>query len=67
VSAFELSDADRGSAAWASIERMLAARLADLRAKNDRLQTAEETAHLRGQIAEIKTLLSLAEPRPHVD
>jgi len=44
---------------WITIKEHLEARLANLREKNDRAMSAEKTACLRGQIAEIKALLKL--------
>jgi hypothetical protein len=37
-------------------------RLDKLRAENDSSLTAKQTAHLRGQIAEVKRTIKLAEP-----
>lgn len=61
---FKLAASDVASPTWAKLERHLRARLADLRARNDNPQTADETAFLRGRIAEVKALLHTAEEDP---
>lgn len=63
MSDFELLPADLTSATWLSLKQHLQDRLATLRAQNDTEQTPEKTARLRGQIAEVKRLLALGEPR----
>lgn len=59
-----LTPADRNSPVWRAIEQHYTDRLATLRAKNDAKQDAEATAYLRGQIAECKLILSLADDKP---
>ena len=49
---------------WKAIEARTKARLETLRAKNDSALGVEQTAHVRGQIAELKGLLTLALPAP---
>lgn len=57
-----LSTADRRSALWALIEKEYTERLQNLRSQNDAASlTAEQTAVLRGRIAEIKGLLALGQ------
>ena len=58
-----LNAADTGSPLWRSLSEHMQARLATLREKNDAPKTGDDTAFLRGQIAEIKAFLSLAEDR----
>lgn len=62
---FRLKQHERGSEVWLSLERHLAERLQTLRMQNDANQTDESTAHLRGRIAEIKSLLSLGKDLPN--
>ncbi len=57
----------RDSPVWADIKAHYEQRLLVLRAKNDGQAAIEVTAFLRGQIAEVKTLLSLADERPTVE
>lgn len=64
---FTLSPADRRSPVWLAIEAHLTERLATLRGRNDGDMTPEKTAHLRGQITEVKALLTLAQDRPKVE
>lgn len=49
------------SSLWAKLTEHYEARLQLLRAKNDNPLTPEETSRLRGRLAEVKFLLSLAE------
>lgn len=50
---------DTTSATWASIEDYLNERLKSLREKNDTELSEQQTARIRGQIAEVKSLLLL--------
>lgn len=51
---------DFQSAAWKRFKRDLEARLAELRAQNDKLTNDENTTTaIRGRIAEVKRILSL--------
>jgi hypothetical protein len=62
---FELTAQDRNSATWRRLEEHLTARLAQLRAKNDRPLSEQETATLRGQIACLKEIIALGkDPAP---
>jgi len=61
---FELSAADRRSTLWMQIEQHLNQRLDTLRRSNDGDRGEIPTALLRGQIAELKYILTLGqEPR----
>ncbi len=60
----KLNDAERQSAVWTKISEELTARLESLRTQNDTHKTAEETASLRGRIAEVKSMLNWAIPDP---
>ena len=65
---FDLSAIERVSSVWIKCEAFLKDRLQRLREKNDRLLDADETAQVRGQIAEVKALLRLGrEPLPPLD
>lgn len=46
------------------IERFLRDRLETLREKNDRHQSAEDTAAIRGEIKAVKALIAIGEERP---
>jgi len=60
---FTLTAADRESPLWRRFEAHLNERLAVLREQNDADKTPDATAHIRGRIAELKTLLDLARER----
>ena len=49
------------SSTWFAIKEYYTARLSELRLKNDATQSIESTERLRGQIYEIKQLLSIEE------
>lgn len=57
---FRLGEQDRRSPVWLALHDYYVARLAMLRAQNDSHADAEKTAFKRGQIAEAKALLALA-------
>jgi len=61
-----LSVNDRTSAVWQKLKPYLEKRLETLRRKNDSDKSQEQTAKLRGQIAEVNHLLSLGTDRPQV-
>lgn len=61
--AFELTAADKQSALWRDLEAHMTERLSALRLLNDGDKTPDETAKLRGQIAEVKAFLSLGKER----
>lgn len=64
---FALTNEDKATAAWAKLVRHWEDRLASLRAQNDGDRTAEETAHLRGKIAEVKRNLTFDQNAPILD
>lgn len=53
---------DTNSPAWIAIREYHIARLDELRRKNDNPQSQDATDRLRGQILEIKNLLSIEKP-----
>ena len=53
-----LTDVERHHPLWLKLEAHLQARVAILRAKNDGPLDALQTATIRGQITEVKALLS---------
>lgn len=55
---FILTDGERHHPLWLKLEAHLQARTAILRAKNDGPLDALQTATIRGQITEVKALLS---------
>lgn len=56
----KISPADRGTRLWHDIEEHLQRRLQALREQNDNQgMTADQTAIIRGRIAEVKSLLAL--------
>ena len=59
---FSLAPHERTSPLWQSLERHMDDRLAQLRAQNDAHLPAERTADIRGRIAQLKELMSLAKP-----
>jgi hypothetical protein len=63
---FSLNRVERQSPVWLALHAHYTKRLAELRAQNDTMKPAEETAFLRGQISAVKVLLALNEDRPHV-
>lgn len=56
----------RDSPLWDMLVKHQRARLESLRAQNDADKSSEETAKLRGRIAEVKAFLALAEDSPPV-
>jgi hypothetical protein len=55
---------DRQSTTWAKLKKYIEARIESLRAKNDGDLDPIATAKVRGQIASMKNLLTLAQPAP---
>jgi len=56
----KISPADRATRLWHDIEEHLQRRLQTLREQNDNQgMTADQTAIIRGRIAEVKSLLAL--------
>lgn len=65
--AFVLPSDERHSALWKRLEQFTDERLNVLRRRNDGELTPDQTAHLRGRIAEIKhirDLLAMENPSP---
>ena len=56
---FQLTLSERNSALWLRLKQHLEDELALLRVQNDDDRDPVATAHLRGEIARIKTLLAL--------
>jgi len=57
----ELNQNDFASVTWQRLRLHLESRLRVLRLRNDANLNADETAHIRGQISALKTLLALEE------
>lgn len=57
-----LPEIEAQSNTWFALKEYYTQRLDELRRKNDNSQSIEITEKLRGQIAEIKQLLSLDKP-----
>lgn len=57
---------DRRNHVWVKLRKHLEERRETLRRKNDADLDERRTARLRGQIAEITTLLALAEDQPTI-
>jgi hypothetical protein len=57
---------DRQSAVWLRLRAHYEARLLLLRSSNDGNLSAEQTAKIRGRIAEVKALLALEKDTPVV-
>lgn len=66
MSDFRLTDIDRNTPLWLALRAYLERRLESQRAKNDTDLSPDETAKVRGRIAEIKALLALENPRPEI-
>ena len=62
-SPFELTPVDRASPVWRRLMDHMETRLAQHRAQNDGDKDAAATARLRGQISELKYLMSLNNER----
>jgi hypothetical protein len=62
VSDLRISEIEARTPLWQAVRAHYEDKLARLRAKNDTRQSPEETAWVRGQIAEVKALLALDEP-----
>ena len=59
-----LNIAEVECALWKKLEAHMNSRLASHRVRNDNRASAEDTAKLRGRIAEVKEFLKLAERQP---
>ncbi len=55
---------DFASSTWKALVERMTDRVETFRAKNDGALSVEQTAHLRGRIAELKHLLALGNPSP---
>jgi ribosomal protein L29 len=62
----KLNEIEKTSGLWKKIDDELNSRLASLREQNDGERTQDETAKIRGRIAEIKTILSWAKADPQL-
>ena len=56
-----ITETEKQSALWQKIEKHYKERLDKLRTQNDKDQDGIQTAHLRGRISEVKSLLALTE------
>ena len=61
---FTIAAHERSSPLWRNLADYYTERLAMLRAQNDIPQDADKTAYKRGQIAECKAILALADELP---
>jgi hypothetical protein len=59
---FRLTPIEVASALWTRLSAHLNERLQVLREKNDNTLDEQQTARIRGEIAEIKRLLALGQP-----
>ena len=57
-----VTELERQSALWLKLKAHVEKRIASLRARNDNDKNAEETAKLRGRIAELKLIAALDNP-----
>lgn len=64
---FTLAKAYRVSSTWNALKKHLEQRLEVLRTQNDGDLNPEKTAKTRGQIAEVKRILSLDKDLPHIE
>jgi len=62
-----LTDGDKMTAAWRKVEEHLNARLIVLRGQLESDVDERISTRLRGQIAEVKSLLDLGKERPVID
>lgn len=62
-----ISVADKTNPLWGKLMLMWEQRLDELRQTNDRQQTDESTAFLRGRIAEIKSMLGKNDDTPIIE
>ena len=60
----ELTEGDLVSPTWGKIKRHLDSRLAHLREQLEQDVSEQKSARIRGQIAEVKLFLGLADDRP---
>lgn len=57
-----LNDHDRSSVVWEKMQTYCADRIATLQRENEGNLTAEQTAKIRGRIAEIRSFMRAGEP-----
>jgi hypothetical protein len=57
-----LTKEDFATPTWLRLKEHCEARIAELRLSNDKSLGVDETARLRGRIAEVKSLLALDQP-----
>lgn len=62
-----LTSDEAASPLWKKIKAHVEARLAGVRAKNDKTQPMDKTEQLRGRIAELKYLAALDRPAPQME
>jgi len=62
-----LTDSERVTSAWKTIKEYAEQRIERLREKNDRPLDEVKTAHLRGQIEELRNLAALDKPAPQTE
>lgn len=60
-----LNPIDVQSACWQTLKKHIEQKIEKYRDANDRDQTPEKTAKLRGRIAELKSLLIAVEPKQY--
>jgi hypothetical protein len=59
-----LTEGDRNNATWKRLQDHYEKRLAQLRERNDKPRSHDDTLSLRGRIAEVKELLALGTDKP---
>lgn len=64
---FILTDSDKISPTWINLSKHLESRLEQMRKRLEGDLDQMQTASLRGQIKEIRRILSLADDRPFVE
>lgn len=60
---FRLTEQEKASPLWQRLKAHLVELLEDKRRANDRMRPIEETAKLRGEIAQIRYLIEAAAPQ----
>lgn len=64
---FMLAPHERNSALWQRLIKHCNQRLEDLRLQNDGDRDDQQTAKLRGRIAEVKAIIALADDLPVIE
>lgn len=62
-----LSDAERVSACWLTVNKYVAQRLSELRSKLEGCKTWEDTLQTQARIRELKLLLEIATSEQEID